>query len=60
MNKDQFLKGLHHLDLLLELLRVRKDQHSHPLNHLLEEKNNGRKMEITLMTGVTLKKSRQT
>jgi len=59
-NKDQFLKGLHHLDLLLELLRERKDQHSHPLNHLLEVRNNGRKTEITLMTGVMLKRSKQT
>jgi len=59
-NKDQFLEGPHHSDLLLELLRERKDQHSHPLNHLLEEKNNGRKTEITLMTGVMLKRSKQT
>jgi len=58
-NKDQFLKGLHHLDLLLELLRERKDQHSHRLNHLLEARNNGRKMVITLMIGVMLRCSKQ-
>jgi len=59
-NKDQFLKVPHHSDLLLELLRERKDQHSHPLNHLLEVKNNGRKTVITLMTGVMLRCLKQT